>query len=289
MYESFYGFREKPFVLHPDPYFIFWSNEHRQAYAMLEYGIINNVGFTVITGEIGSGKTTLLRHLLDQIDQSVTVGLLTSTRFHDNELLQWIMMSFGQSYENMSNVKLFNDFQQFLIQNYAAGRRVILIVDEAQNLNHSTLEELRMLSNINSDGIQLLQTILIGQPQLREVLQDPSLIQFSQRIGSDYHVKELSMLEVEEYIHHRTMVAGAQRKVFSDAAATVIAKASMGIPRIVNQLCDTALVYSFASRQETVTVETANAVIADKKRNNSFSITAGLGHPRTLPNSVKTK
>jgi general secretion pathway protein A len=289
MYESFYGFREKPFVLHPDPYFIFWSNEHKQAYAMLEYGIINNVGFTVITGEIGSGKTTLLRHLLDQIDQSVVVGLLTSTRFLDNELLQWVMMSFGQNYESRSNVRLFDDFQKFLIQNYAANRRVILIVDEAQNLNHATLEELRMLSNINSDGIQLLQTILIGQPQLRQVLQDPSLIQFSQRIGSDYHIRELSVSEAESYIHHRTFVAGAQHKVFSESAASVIAKASMGIPRIINQICDTALVYSFASKQETVTAETAKAVIADKNGNNSLSMTAGLGRPYTLPNMTKKK
>ena len=276
MYESLYGFREKPFVLHPDPYFIFWSEEHKQAYAMLEYGIINSVGFTVITGEIGSGKTTILRHLLDQIDQSVTVGLLTSTKIRDSELLQWIMMAFGQEFENLSNVRLFNDFQRFLIDSYAANNRVILIVDEAQNLDASSLEELRMLSNINADGIQLLQTILIGQPQLRQILNDPSLVQFSQRIGSDYHIKPLSAGEVGEYIHHRTFMAGVSDKIFSDEATRAVARASAGIPRIINLICDAALVYGFAASQKLISAETVNAVVRDRSRNKAFSMPTRL-------------
>jgi general secretion pathway protein A len=286
MYEALYGFREKPFVLDPDPYFIFWSQEHQYAYAMLEYGIINNVGFTVITGEIGSGKTTVLRHLLGQIDQSVNVGLLTSTRIGDRELLQWIMMAFGQDFENISHVKLFANFQRFLINSYGAGQRVILVVDEAQNLGPSTLEELRMLSNINADGVQLLQTILVGQPQLRQTLNDPLLVQFSQRIGSDYHIRPLSVPESEEYIHHRTFMAGSTKKIFSDGAAGTIAQASKGIPRIINLICDSSLVYGFASKETTVSVETANAVISDRLRNNSFSATAITRTPPTTTKSV---
>jgi general secretion pathway protein A len=284
MYESFYGLREKPFVLHPDPYFMFWSEEHKSAYAMMEYGIINSVGFTVITGEIGSGKTTVLRHLLEQIDQSVLIGLLTNTQFGNGELLQWIMMAFGQEFDGRSNVRLFNDFQRFLIDRYAARHRVILIVDEAQNLDHATLEELRMLSNINADGVQLLQTILLGQPQLRDILRDPSLVQFSQRIGSDYHIKPLSLTEAQHYIHHRMLMAGAQTVIFTSEAATLIASNSNGIPRIINLICDASLVYGYATGEKSISAETVNSVLRDKVNNQSLAMSAGWGQPfRTLP------
>jgi general secretion pathway protein A len=276
MYEAFYGLREKPFVLHPDPYFIYWSESHRMAYSMLEYGVINSIGFTVITGDIGSGKTTLLRQLLAQIDQSVDVGFLTSTSFTDTELLQWIMMSFGQEFENRSKVRLFHDFQKFLIDNYAARRRVILIIDEAQNLDTATLEELRMLSNINSDGVQLLQTILVGQPQLRDLLHDPQLTQFSQRIGSDFHITSLSVEESEQYIEHRGALAGATEPLFTSEAARLIGSAGNGIPRVINLLCDAALVYGFAIGSKMISADTAKAVIKDKLSGGSYSVTAGL-------------
>jgi general secretion pathway protein A len=279
MYEAFYGLREKPFVLYPDPYFIYWSEGHRMAYSMLEYGVINNIGFTVITGDIGSGKTTMVRHLLAQIDTRAEVGLLNSTSFANGDLLQWVMMCFGQQFENRSQVRLFQEFQQFLIQNYAARRRVILIIDEAQNLSMETLEELRMLSNINADGVQLLQTILVGQPQLRELLMDPRLMQFSQRIGSDFNIGNLSLQDAENYIHHRCATAGAAAPLFSSEAARVIGTAANGIPRLINLLCDGALVYSFALGEKLVSEEVAEAVVQDKLQGGSYSMTAGLRKP----------
>jgi general secretion pathway protein A len=279
MYEQFYGLREKPFVLYPDPYFIYWSESHRMAYSMLEYGVINNIGFTVITGDIGSGKTTLVRHLLAQIDDHAQVGLLSSTSFAHGDLLQWVMMCFGQQFESRSQVRLFQEFQQFLIQNFAARRRVILIIDEAQNLSMETLEELRMLSNINADGVQLLQTILVGQPQLRDLLLDPRLMQFSQRIGSDFNIGNLSVEDSEQYIHHRCAVAGATTTLFSSAAARVIGTAAHGVPRLINLLCDAALVYGFALGEKIVSAEVAEAVVKDKLDGGAYSMTAGLRKP----------
>ncbi len=264
MYESFYGLHEKPFVMQPDPYFIYWSYGHRMAYSMLEYGIINAIGFTVITGEIGSGKTTLLRCLLAHMDETAVVGLLNSTRFEETELLQWVMMAFGQKFENLSNVALFRDFQNFLVEQYSQNRRVILVIDEAQNLNADILEQLRMLSNINTETNQLLQIILVGQPQLRQLLHAPQLRQFAQRIGSDFHISSLSREEVEYYIEHRTKTAGAPNPLFTPEAAAIIAHASRGIPRLINLLCDTALVYGYSLQAKVITSEIVEHVIAER-------------------------
>ncbi len=264
MYESFYNLQEKPFVMEPDPYFIYWSYGHRMAYSMLEYGILNAIGFTVITGEIGSGKTTLLRRLLASMDEATVVGLLNSTKFQETELLQWIMMAFGQKFENLSNVALFRDFQDFLIEQFSQNRRVILVVDEAQNLSAEILEQLRMLSNINTEQTQLLQVILVGQPQLRTLLQDPKLMQFAQRIGSDFHISALSREEVEHYIEHRTKTAGATRSLFTPEATSLIAVASRGVPRLINLLCDTSLVYGYSAQAKIITREIAQQVIAER-------------------------
>lgn len=270
MYESFYGLHEKPFVMQPDPYFIYWSYGHRMAYSMLEYGILNAIGFTVITGEIGSGKTTLLRCLLAHMDQTTVVGLLNSTKFEEPELLQWVMMAFGQKFENLSNVALFRDFQNFLVEQYSQNRRVILVVDEAQNLSADILEQLRMLSNINTETHQLLQVVLVGQPRLRYLLQAPQLAQFAQRIGSDFHISSLSREEVEHYIEHRTQTAGARHSLFTPEAAAMIAHASRGIPRLINLLCDTALVYGYASQAKVINHEIVEQVIAE--RSNYFTL-----------------
>jgi general secretion pathway protein A len=264
MYESFYGLHEKPFVMQPDPYFIYWSYGHRMAYSMLEYGILNAIGFTVITGEIGSGKTTLLRCLLAHMDQTTVVGLLNSTSFQEHELLQWIMMAFGQKFENLSNVALFRNFQDFLVEQYSQNRRVILVVDEAQNLSADVLEQLRMLSNINTETHQLLQVVLVGQPQLRHLLQAPQLAQFAQRIGSDFHISSLSREEVEHYIEHRTQTAGASNSLFTPEAAALIAHASRGIPRLINLICDTSLVYGFSMQTQIIDRDIVEQVIAER-------------------------
>ena len=269
MYEAYYQLREKPFSILPDPDLIYWGRMHTMAFTMLEFGIMNNAGFTVITGEIGSGKTTLLRYLLRRISPSVTVGLISSSPQGRHELLQMILMSLEQSFEGDYPI-LFKRLQDFLYGQFANGRRTILIIDEAQNLEPEALEHLRMLSNINADKFQILQLILVGQPQLREVLMAPKLHQFAQRISSDFHLSPLDSKEVAKYIDFRLEAVGARRLLFSEEACALIAIASGGIPRMINVLCDTALVYGFAGERKIVGQDTVREVIADKQQHSMF-------------------
>jgi type II secretory pathway predicted ATPase ExeA len=263
MYEAYYGLREKPFSILPDPDMIYWGKNYCLAFTMLEFGVMNRAGFTVITGEIGCGKTTLLRHLLRKLDNNVTVGLISNTPRGKAELLQWVMMALDQPFED-SYPTLFKRLQQFLQKQYSRGGRTILIVDEAQNLDWESLEELRMLSNINADKDQYLQIILIGQPQLKDLLRAPQLQQFAQRVSSDFHLKPLDPSEVKEYISWRTKAAGAQVELFSEQACATIAHASRGIPRTINILCDTALVYGFAVSAEWISSDLVKMVIDNK-------------------------
>ena len=234
------------------------------AYAMLEYGIHNRAGFSVICGEIGCGKTTLVRHLLNNLGSDVTVGLVYNTHKSIGDLLEWIMLAFGQPYEGMSPVARYDAFQQFLIGNYSAGKRVVLIVDEAQNLDPAALESLRMLSNINVDKDQLLQVVLVGQPQLRDLLRRPDLAQFFQRVAVDFFIPPLEPSEVREYIKYRLEVAGRDLPLFSAQAISKIAQASNGFPRVINILCDMALVYGFSSGAEIVGVKLVDEVLRDR-------------------------
>src|SRR3954470_14415349 len=213
MYEAFYHLREKPFSILPDPDLIYWGKMHSMAFTMLEFGIMNNAGFTVITGEIGSGKTTLVRHLLKKVNPNITIGLISNSPQGRQELLQWILMSLDQPFEgNYPN--LFKAFQDFLYGQFANGRRTVLIIDEAQNLELEALEHLRMLSNINADKFQVLQLILVGQPQLRDQLLAPQLHQFAQRISSDFHIRPLDAAEVVRYIAFRLEAVGARQPLF---------------------------------------------------------------------------
>ena len=264
MYEAFYGLREKPFSILPDPDLIYWGQGHRLALAMMEFGVINNAGFTVITGEIGSGKTTLVRYLLRRLDPDVSVGVISNTPQGRDELLQWILMSLGQPFDGPYST-LFFKFQEFLRSQYAKKSRTILIIDEAQNLQIEALEGLRMLSNINVDKDQILQTILVGQPQLKDLLCAPQLLQFAQRISSDFHLKALNGDEVTQYINHRLKSVGAKGPLFSGEACSMIAQASSGIPRSINILCDTALVYGFASKASRITPALIGEVIEQKR------------------------
>ena len=271
MYEAYYGLREKPFSILPDPELVYWGPNHRLAYAMLEFGVMNSAGFTVITGEIGSGKTTLVRCLLRKLDPNINVGLISNTPHGRKELLQWVMMSLNQPFDEKYSELLFR-FQQYLRAQHAENRRTLIIVDEAQNLQPDALESLRMLSNINADKDQFLQLMLVGQPQLRELLRSPALTQFAQQISADFHLKPLSPGEVTQYIDYRLKAVGARSPLFSNEACAAIAQASAGIPRTINILCDTALVYGFASRADRVTKQLVDLVVEDKR---NFGIFAG--------------
>jgi len=271
MYEAFYQLREKPFSILPDPDLIYWGKMHSMAFTMLEFGIMNNAGFTVITGEIGSGKTTLVRHLLKKLSPTLTLGLISSSPHGREELLQWILMALGQSFDG-NYPHLFKNLQDFLHGQYAAGRRTVLIIDEAQNLEAEALEHLRMLSNINADKFQVLQLILVGQPQLRDLLLLPKLHQFAQRISSDFHLRPLDSREVANYIAFRLQAVGAPRPLFTQEACALIGTASGGIPRMINVLCDTALVYGFANDQKVVGEQLVRDVIADKQQYSIFPV-----------------
>ena len=271
MYEPYYGLLTKPFALVPDPRFIYWAGSHSMAYAMLEYGIVNHAGFTVVTGQVGAGKTTLIQHLLSKLPGDVCVGLLSNTG-GGGELLQWILMAFDQDFDSESHVKLYKQFKDFLIERHEQGRRTILIVDEAQNLGSDTLEELRMLSNINTHERELLQIILSGQPELKTLLSAPSLRQFVQRVSSDFHLGFLEQHEVSEYISHRLKVAGAKRPLFTPEACDLVFYATQGTPRLINTLCDTALLYGFAIESETITPDIVKRVLDDKRRFGVFPV-----------------
>ena len=270
MYREFYNLSEKPFTLLPDPGFLYMSDKHRMAFTLLEYGLMNHAGFTVISGDIGAGKTTLIRHLLDNMDREHTVGLISNTHRSFGELLQWILLAFNLDHAGMNKVEMYQRFVDFIIDEYAHNRRTVLIVDEAQNMSAETLEELRMLSNVNADKDQALQVILVGQNELRETLQRPDLVQFAQRISVDYHLQHLSEIETANYIRHRLKVAGGRRYVFSDAACRAVHRYSNGVPRLINLLCDNALVYGYAEQKQQIDANLVTQVAKEKQAGGIF-------------------
>ncbi|MEZ5893837.1 MAG: AAA family ATPase [Parvularculaceae bacterium] len=274
MYEQFFGLAEKPFSIQPDPSFLYWGRTHRLAYAMLEYGVLNHAGISVITGEVGCGKTTLIHRLLDQLADTHTVALLSNVQAGRGDLLSWVLMAYGQPFTDTSHVALFSQLQSYFISEYAKGRRIVLIIDEAQNLSMDMLEELRLLSNINAGKDQLLQLILVGQPQLKDVLNRPELLQLTQRVGSDFHLTPLSREEVHAYIETRLSIAGCRRRIFTERAIDLIAEQSRGVPRVINVIADTALVYAFSAEDLVVGVETVRNVVRDKKSYGVFGIAA---------------
>jgi general secretion pathway protein A len=265
MYTEHFGLTNKPFNLVPDPTFLYLSPSHKKAMTMLEYGLMSHAGFTVVTGEIGAGKTTLIRALLNKIGDDCVIGLINNTHESFGELMIWVLDSLEIETEATDNAGRYRDYINFVIEQYAQGKRVILIVDEAQNLSVQSLEELRLLSNVNIDADIFLQIILTGQPELIDKLNEPELEQFAQRIGVEYHLKGLSYPETQKYIEHRMQAAGAKRKIFSNQACAVIFCYSEGIPRRINSLCDFALVYAFADEKKTVRVQTVLEMMKEKK------------------------
>ncbi|PKP75467.1 MAG: ATPase [Alphaproteobacteria bacterium HGW-Alphaproteobacteria-6] len=263
-YMDFFGFRERPFTLVPDPDFLFWSAQHRRAYSVLEFGILSRAPITLVTGGVGCGKTTLLRELLRQFGSKVTVGLISNAQGGRGELIQWVLNSLGVPFDSgVGYVQLFQKLQDYLIEEYASGRRVVLIFDEAQNLSPESLEELRMLTNINSGKDEVIQLVLVGQPELRDMILDPSLRQLAQRIAASFHLMPLDETAVIELISHRLKAAGGTGDEISEAAARMIFKVTHGVPRLVNQICDMALLYAWSMDHPRVNEHVVQSVLDD--------------------------
>ena len=264
IYTAHFGLTTRPFALAPDPEFLFWPPAHKRAYTMLEYGVMTHSPITLITGDIGAGKTTLLLHLMRSLGPEVHVGLISNPNGARSELLRWVLMALDQPAGlNENYVDLFSRFQAFLISEYAAGRRVVLIFDEAQNLSAEALEELRMFTNINSGKDELLQLVLVGQPELRDVIAQPGMRQFAQRVAANYHLTAMDQRTVRAYVPHRLKVAGREDRVFTTPAVDLIYQTTGGVPRLVNQLCDLSLVYAFSKGKQTVTATTVQQVLDD--------------------------
>jgi len=265
MYEQFYGFKERPFSLLPDPDFLFLGDKHQAALDLLELTIFNQAGFCVVSGDIGAGKTTLIRELLNRLDDNICVGLISNTHPSFGELLQWIMAAFGLTCDSGDQFELHKRFLDFVIQQYSENKHTLLIIDEAQNLSVSAMEELRMLSNVNSDKDLVLQVILVGQHQLRDKLQLPELQQFAQRIAVDHHLTGLDEKETCDYIQYRLTRAGGSADLFSEDACRTVYRCSDGIPRLINGICDICLVYGYSDKSPVITPELVREVVNDQR------------------------
>lgn len=265
MYEAFYGLSSKPFQLNPDPNFYFGSKQHRKAKAYLDYGVMKNEGFIVITGEIGAGKTTILRGLIDSLNpQNVVVGNMVTTQLGAEDTLRMVGAAFGFRVKDVTKSELLITLEAFFLSQISKGKRCLLIVDEAQNLTARAVEELRMLSNYQLGNQSLLQSFLVGQPEFREILQRPEMEQFRQRVAATCHIGPLDPEETRGYVEHRLKCAGATDKpTFEDGAFAGIHRASQGIPRRINSVCDRLLMAGFIANRTHLTVKDVEEVIAE--------------------------
>ena len=270
MYEAFYGLSSKPFQLNPDPNFFFGSKQHRRAKAYLEYGVSRNEGFIVITGEIGAGKTTVLRSLIEGLNGSnVVTGHLVTTQLGAEDTLRMVGAAFGFRVKDVPKSELLITLEAFLISQTSKGKRCLLVVDEAQNLTPKAVEELRMLSNFQFGNQALLQSFLIGQPEFREILQRPEMEQFRQRVAATCHIGPLDREETEQYMLHRLKCSGSTGKpTFGAGAFDSVYRASGGIPRRVNSVCDRLLLLGFLANKTELSADDVNEVVKEMAQEN---------------------
>jgi len=264
MYLEFYGLKENPFNVTSDPNFLYFSHTHKEALNHLLYGIEQRKGFVEITGEIGAGKTTLCRALLNQLDNRTKTSLIFNSNLPENQLLEAILNDFGIATERRSKVVFLRQLNNFLLEQLSHGNNTVLIIDEAQNLRSSTLETIRMLSNLETEKEKLLQIVLVGQPQLRKKLDSPDLLQLRQRISVRFHIKALEENELRNYIEHRLHVAGSKGNItFTPGAIDHIYAYTKGIPRVINIVCDKSLLLGFVTGTRFIEHDTIQKSIAE--------------------------
>ena len=265
MYLDFFGLSKYPFSTAADPRFYYPTGKHREALACLMYTVQQRKGFALITGEVGAGKTMLCRAALARFGEMVEVALVSHTLFGPKQFMEAICSEYGMETSDKTKFDLVNGLKRFLLERWQEGVPVALIVDEAQDLAHQVLEELRLLGNMETGSEKLLQIILVGQPELRRIIATAELRQLEQRLALKFHLSPLSAREVSGYIRHRLHVAGGKNEVFDAAARDQVHKASHGIPRLVNILCDQALLQAYVNDEPKVTAEVIRRVVADRE------------------------
>jgi type II secretory pathway predicted ATPase ExeA len=264
MYLEYFGIKDFPFRLTPDVDFLYLSSAHARAKAYMEYSVWNREGFVVITGDVGCGKTTLIQKLLSELtEKDILLAKIFQTQLDDVEFLQAILVEFGLNPFSAKKVELMDMLNTFLIDSYQRGKHAILIVDEAQNLSMAALEELRMLSGLETQKEKILHIILVGQPQLNETLEAPEMEQLAQRVRLRFHLKPLTLTETGEYVQHRLRVAGANANIFTPDTSKKIFEYTGGIPRLINTLCDTAMTCAYADTVASVTPEVIAAAVEE--------------------------
>lgn len=271
MYEEFFNLSAKPFELVPNPEFLFLSKSHKKALTYLDYGIKERVGFILLTGEIGSGKTTILRNLIKGLGDRVVLSKVFNTRVTSEQLIAMVNEDFGLEVTGKDRLTLLRELNEFLVEQYARGNQPILIIDEAQNLSPDLLEEVRLLSNLETDRSKLLQIILVGQPELRKALHQPELKQLRQRIGISCHLKPLCLEETGSYIHHRLQVAGNRDAVeLPQETIEVIYQFSRGIPRLINIIGDFLMISAFAEQTREISVDLVREVVGELEEDANY-------------------
>jgi general secretion pathway protein A len=271
MYEAFFNLITKPFDLLPNSEFLYMSKSHKRAITYLDYGIRDHAGFVLLTGEIGSGKTTIIRNLIKKQLDKVVLSKIFNTKVNFDQLIAMINDDFNLPVQGKDKIALLRDLNDFLIEQYTLGNKPTLIIDEAQNLSSEILEEIRMLSNLETDNAKLLQIILVGQPELRKTLALPGLLQLRQRISINCHINPLTRLEVEEYILHRLQIAGNREAAqFSARAIDSIFKYSRGIPRLINIICDFLMLSAFAEERKQIDEDMVADIIGDLDFENQY-------------------
>jgi general secretion pathway protein A len=264
MYLELFKLHELPFRLSPDPQFLYLSKQHARAKAYMESTIWFTDGFVVITGEIGAGKTTLIETFLRELQTDVVVAQISQTQLSPTAFLQTVLVQFGFTPFDMKKPEVLNTLNEFLTEQHLNGRKVLLIVDEAQNLSYRVLEEVRMLSGIETTKEKVLRIILAGQPELNDKLNSPELVQLAQRVRLRFHLTALTSAETTAYIDHRLEVAGSQgRRIFAEDTYAKIYKYTGGVPRLVNTLCDTCMMSAFGQDKDVVSMQDLDAAIRE--------------------------